>query len=183
MFLGAVYCRQEKKGQKWSQQEFLGYFRDNMATRRKTSLRGNQLATVDEQGRLKIPTKFKDILVKEYGYEYFVTSLTGEYVLMYPLTVWEAQVEERLKKTAHLNPRRNKLLDVVNYYGDLVTMDKQGRISIPTTARNSAAIHGEVCVLGKIDHLDIWKKSEFESKRISGKDRLTDEDLLQLFAE
>jgi transcriptional regulator MraZ len=154
-----------------------------MATKRKTSLRGNQLATVDEQGRLKIPTKFKDILVKEYGYEYFITSLTGEYVLMYPLTVWEAQIEERLTKTAHLNPRRTKLLDVVNFYGADVTMDKQGRISIPTTARNSAAIQGEVCVLGKIDHLDIWNVSQFENKRITGPDRLTEDDLLQLFAE
>jgi MraZ protein len=154
-----------------------------MATKRKTSLRGNQLATVDEQGRLKIPTKFKDILVKEYGYEYFVTSLTGEYVLMYPLTVWEAQIEERLTKTAHLNPRRTKLLDVVNFYGADVTMDKQGRISIPTTARNSAAIQGEVCVLGKIDHLDIWNLSKFEDKRISGPDRLSEDDLLKLFAE
>jgi MraZ protein len=132
---------------------------------------------------LKIPTKFKDILVKEYGYEYFVTSLTGEYVLMYPLTVWEAQIEERLTKTAHLNPRRTKLLDVVNFYGADVTMDKQGRISIPTTARNSAAIQGEVCVLGKIDHLDIWNLSKFEDKRISGPDRLSEDDLLKLFAE
>jgi MraZ protein len=154
-----------------------------MATKRKTSLRGNQLATVDEQGRLKIPTKFKDILVKEYGYEFFVTSLTGEYVLMYPLTVWEAQVEERLTKTAHLNPRRTKLLDVVNFYGADVTMDKQGRISIPTTARNSAAIQGEVCVLGKIDHLDIWNVSQFANKRITGPEKLTEDDLLQLFAE
>jgi MraZ protein len=154
-----------------------------MATKRKTSLRGNQLATVDEQGRLKIPTKFKDILVKEYGYEFFVTSLTGEYVLMYPLTVWEAQVEERLTKTANLNPHRTKLLDVVNFYGADVTMDKQGRISIPTTARNSAAIQGEVCVLGKIDHLDIWNLSKFEDKRISGPDRLSEDDLLKLFAE
>jgi MraZ protein len=152
-----------------------------MATKRKTSLRGNQLATVDEQGRLKIPTKFKDILVKEYGYEFFVTSLTGEYVLMYPLTVWEAQVEERLTKTAHLNPRRNKLLDVVNYYGSEVTMDKQGRILIPPTLRDSAAIQGEVSLIGKIDHLDIWNNNRF-AKRIAD-EPLSDQDLLQLFAE
>ncbi len=154
-----------------------------MATKRRLNLRGNQLATVDEQGRLKIPTKFKDILVKEYGYEFFLTSLTGEYVFVYPLTVWEAQVEERLIKTAHLNPRRTKLLDVVNYYGSEVTMDKQGRILIPPTLRDSAAIQGEVCVLGKLDHLDIWNKTQFETKRLQGEGRLTEDDLSQLFAE
>ena len=95
----------------------------------------------------------------------FVTSLTGEYVLMYPLTVWEAQVEERLTKTAHLNPRRTKLLDVVNFYGADVTMDKQGRISIPTTRGTPRPFKAKFVYLGKIDHLDIWNVSQFENKR------------------
>src|SRR3972149_1529128 len=97
-----------------------------MATKRKNNLRGSTLATVDEQGRLKIPTMFKDILVNKYGYEFFVTSLTGENVFVYPLSVWEAH-EERLLKTASLNSPRNKYLDRVNYYGREVAMDKQGR--------------------------------------------------------
>jgi MraZ protein len=152
-----------------------------MATKRRVNLRGSTLATVDEQGRLKIPTMFKDILVKEYGVNYFVTSLTGEYVFVYPLTVWEAQVEERLTKTAHLDPRRSKLLDVVNYFGSEVTMDKQGRISIPQRLRDSAAIQGEICLIGKIDHLDIWNNNRF-AKKIA-EEKISDQDLLQLFAQ
>lgn len=98
-----------------------------MATKRKPNLRGSTLATVDEQGRLKIPTMFKEILVKSHGYEFFVTSLTGENVFVVPLPVWEAH-EERLIKTASLNASRRKYLDRVNYFGSEVTMDKQGRI-------------------------------------------------------
>ena len=148
-----------------------------MASQRKPNLRGSTLATVDEQGRLKIPTMFKDILVKSYGYDFFITSLTGENVFVVPLTVWEAR-EERLIKTASLNPSRRKYLDRVNYFGNEVTMDKQGRILVPTTLRDSAAIRGELRVLGKIDHLDIWNEQRF-SKRIS-EEPITDTDLLQL---
>ena len=148
-----------------------------MASRKKSNLRGSALATVDEQGRLKIPTVFKDTLVKSYGYDYFLTSLTGDYVLVYPLTVWEAH-EERLIKTASLNASRKRYLDRVNYFGSEVTMDKQGRILIPATLRDSATIQGELRVLGKIDHLDVWNQSKF-SRRIED-EKLTDEDLSQL---
>ena len=148
-----------------------------MATKRKNNLRGSTLATVDEQGRLKIPTMFKDILVNKYGYEFFVTSLTGENVFVNPLSVWEAH-EERLLKTASLNSPRNKYLDRVNYYGMEVTMDKQGRILIPATLRDSAAIRGELRVLGKIDRLDIWNEQRF-AKLIS-EQGLMDEELMRL---
>ena len=148
-----------------------------MASQRKPNLRGSTLATVDEQGRLKIPTMFKDILVKSYGYDFFITSLTGENVFVVPLTVWEAR-EERLIKTASLNPSRRKYLDRVNYFGNEVTMDKQGRILVPATLRDSAAIRGELRVLGKMDQLDIWNEDRFK-KRIA-EEAITENDLLQL---
>jgi len=148
-----------------------------MAARTKRNLRGSTLATVDEQGRLKIPTMFKDILVKSYGYEFFITSLTGEYVFVYPLTVWEAH-EERLKKTASLNPNKKRYLDLVNYYGLELTMDKQGRILVPTTLRDSATIRGELRVLGKLDHLEIWNEERLTKKL--QETRFSDEDLMQL---
>jgi MraZ protein len=147
-----------------------------MAAKRTLNLRGSTLATVDEQGRLKIPTMFKDVLVKSYGVDFFITSLTGENVFVYPLTVWEAH-EERLIKTASLNPSKKKYLDRVNYYGQEVTMDKQGRILIPATLRDSAAIQGELRVLGKLNYLDVWNEQRFSGLM---KEKFTEQDLLQL---
>lgn len=148
-----------------------------MAAKRKVNLRGSTQATVDEQGRLKIPTMFKDILVDKYGYDFFVTSLTGDYVWVFPLTVWEAH-EERLTKTASLLSSKNKYLDRVNYYGMEVKMDKQGRILIPSTLRDSAAINGELRVLGITDHLNIWNEQRF-TKRLT-EETITDDDLSKL---
>src|SRR5205085_10103925 len=125
-----------------------------MAAKTKVHLRGSTLATVDEQSRLKVPSMFRDILVKEYNNEFFVTSLTGDHVWVYPLPVWEA-LEERLTKTASLNPVKSKVLTTANYYGQQVTMDKQGRILIPATLRDSATIEGELRVLGSVDYLEV----------------------------
>jgi MraZ protein len=148
-----------------------------MAAKEKKNLRGSASATVDEQGRLKIPTMFKDILVPSYGSNYFVTSLTGENVFVYPLSVWEAH-EGRLIKTARLNPSTRRYLDRVNYFGSEVTMDKQGRILISSTLRDSAAIKGELRILGKIDYLDIWNEERFISKRLG--EEITEKDLSEL---
>ena len=145
-----------------------------MAAKRTKYLRGSTLATIDEQGRLKIPTMFKDILVQSYGVNYFVTSLTGENVFVYPLTVWEA-LEERLTKTASLNSSKRRLLNWVNYYGMEVTMDKQGRILIPATLRDSATIVGELRVLGATNHLEVWNEDRFKKQPV-----LSEQDLSEL---
>ena len=51
-------------------------------------LRGNYPATVDGKGRLKIPASFKAYLDENYGADFYVTSLRGESVRVYPLPKW-----------------------------------------------------------------------------------------------
>ena len=48
-------------------------------------LRGNSPATVDEKGRLKIPSTFRTYIEESWGSDFYVTSLSGESVLVYPL--------------------------------------------------------------------------------------------------
>ena len=50
--------------------------------------RGNAPARIDDKGRLKVPNTFKSLLESKYGRELFLTSLTGEYVRIYPMPVW-----------------------------------------------------------------------------------------------
>jgi MraZ protein len=50
-------------------------------------LRGNHAAKIDDKGRLKIPNAFRALVEKQHGTELFVTSLTGEYVRVYPMPV------------------------------------------------------------------------------------------------
>ena len=49
--------------------------------------RGNAPARIDDKGRLKIPTGFRALLETKYGRELFLTSLSGEYVRVYPMPV------------------------------------------------------------------------------------------------
>jgi len=123
-------------------------------------LRGNAPATIDEKGRLKIPSNFRAYIDESWGSDFYITSLSGESVLIYPLPVWQ-EIEERLAKLPSLNPTKKKFLDRTNYYGQVTTADKSGRILIPPLLRDSAQMNGEVAVLGYLDHLDVWNHKKF----------------------
>jgi MraZ protein len=123
-------------------------------------LRGNAPATIDEKGRLKIPSIFRADIDESWGSDFYVTSLSGESVLVYPLPVWQ-EIEERLAKLPSLNPTKKKFLDRTNYFGQLTATDKSGRILIPPLLRESAEMTGEVAVLGYLDHLDVWNHKRF----------------------
>ena len=59
-------------------------------------LRGNALAKVDDKGRLKLPSSFRSTIEPKYGSEFFVTSLRGDSVRIYPMQVWqEIEIDHR----------------------------------------------------------------------------------------
>jgi MraZ protein len=123
-------------------------------------LRGNAPATIDEKGRLKIPSVFRGYIEESWGSDFYVTSLSGESVLIYPLQIWQ-EIEERLAKLPSLNPTKKKFLDRTNFYGQVASADKSGRILIPAMLRESAQMTGEVAVLGYLDHVDVWNHKRF----------------------
>jgi len=126
-------------------------------------LRGNHAAKIDDKGRLKIPNAFRALIEKHHGTELFVTSLTGEYVRLYPMPVWLA-LEEKLARVPSAHPARLKYFDRVNYYGQTAQIDAQGRVVIHARLRESAGMTGDVDVIGQYDTLDVWNHERFVSK-------------------
>jgi transcriptional regulator MraZ len=126
-------------------------------------LRGNLPAKIDDKGRLKIPNAFRALIEKEHGTELFVTSLSGEYVRLYPMPVWLA-LEEKLARVPSTHPARLKYFDRVNYYGQAAQIDTQGRVVIPARLRDSAGMSGDVDVFGQYNTLDVWNHERFVAK-------------------
>ena len=135
--------------------------------------RGNSPATVDDKGRLKVPTLFRTLLDSKYGRELFLTSVTGENVRIYPMPVW-LEFEEKLGQVPSTHPAKLRLLDRLNYFGQASDLDAQGRVLIPVRLRESATMSGEVDVLGQYSYLDIWNHDRFLAKL--QRDPYTDDD-------
>lgn len=123
-------------------------------------LRGTHAAKIDDKGRLKVPNAFRALIEEQHGAEVFVTSLTGEYVRIYPMPVW-LEIEEKLGRMPTTHPSRVKFLDRVNYFGQVAELDSQGRVLIHGRLRESAGMAGEVDVLGQYNSLDVWNHERF----------------------
>ena len=138
---------------------------------------GHSPAKIDEKGRLKVPATFRKIIEERYGTECFITSMDGERALVYPLPVW-FDFQNRLAKVPSTSQAKAKLLERVNYFGQVCTLDSQGRALVPAVLRSVAGINDEVVVLGSQDHLIVWNEERMQ-KRLKDAP-LTDDDFKEL---
>lgn len=139
--------------------------------------RGSSPAKIDDKGRLKVPTEFRRILEESYGPEVFITSVVGDSAKLYPLPVWE-EVEQKLAGVPSSDRAKQRFLERVNYFGQQLRLDSQGRVLIPQILREQAEILGEVVVSGRIDQLEIWNRERFD-RRLSD-EPFTDDDFKAL---
>jgi MraZ protein len=137
-------------------------------------LRGNIPARIDDKGRLKIPNTFRALISEAHGREVFVTSLTGESVRVYPMPVW-LEIEQKLAQAPSTLPARLKFLDRVNYYGQVVEFDVQGRLLIQPRLRASALMTGDVAVIGQLTYFEVWNDERFQARLRHAP--LTDDDM------
>jgi MraZ protein len=142
--------------------------------------RGNHPTRVDEKGRLKVPAEFKRVIDEKYGQQFYITSLDGKVAQIYPFEEWE-RIEQKLASLSTFNPTKKKFLDRVNYYGQAVEMDGQGRLLIPQILRDAAQIKGEVAVLGHLTFLVVRNleafRKEIEEQAFTPEDEKTLDEL------
>ena len=122
--------------------------------------RGNHPTRVDEKGRLKVPAEFKRTIDEKYGQQFYITSRDGNIAEIYPFEEWK-KIEEKLATVSNFNPAKKKFLDRVNYYGQMVEMDSQGRVLIPQILRESAEVKGDVLVFGNLTFLEVRNADAF----------------------
>lgn len=126
-------------------------------------LMGHAPATVDDKGRLKVPANFRKVIEEKYGRDCFITSTDGERALIYPMPVW-FDFQGRLSRVPSTSVAKAKLLERVNYYGQVSAIDAQGRVLVPTVLRNVAGIKDDVVVIGNQDHLIVWNEERIQKR-------------------
>ena len=142
--------------------------------------RGNHPTRVDDKGRLKVPAEFKRVIDEKYGTQFYITSLDGRVAQIYPFEEWE-RIEQKLASLSTFNPTKKKFLARVNYWGQQVEMDGQGRLLIPQLLRENATIKGEVAVLGNLTYLEVRNmqalQTEIETEQFTTDDEKTLDEL------
>ena len=81
-------------------------------------------------------------------------------------------------KSPSFHPAKKKLMDRVNYYGQTVEIDQQGRLLLPQILRESANLLTEVVVFGMQNYLTVANHEDF--KRNMDENPLTADDEKEL---
>ena len=102
---------------------------------------------------MKVPAVFLEEL-KEFGTQFYITSVTGETARIYPMNVW-SELEDKLAKLPASNQAKRKFLLRTSYFGQTVELDGQGRLLLPAVLRETATMKGEVDVFGALDYLEV----------------------------
>ena len=119
---------------------------------------GEYQHTVDDKGRIVMPSKFRDQLKAGV----VVTKGQERCLYVFPMDRWG----EEMERLRHLS-RNNKA--VRNYtrtfFGGATDQkaDKQGRLALPQTLRSYAGIDKDVTVVGVSDHIEIWNTDSWRS--------------------
>jgi MraZ protein len=123
--------------------------------------RGNHPAKIDEKGRLKLPSAFKQLVDAANVTQFYVTSSDGKSAELWPLPEWEKR-EEKLAESSEMDDAVKKYLNLTSYYGQQVEIDNQARLLLPQILRSAAKLDGEVTVFGMRTHLAVHNREQFE---------------------
>ena len=111
--------------------------------------------TIDAKGRLIIPSKFREQL----GEAFVITNGNDGCLSIYSKEDWDS-VLEKLKALPGNRDKREIIRKVVAQANE-VELDKQGRILIPQSLRESAGLEKDVVLAGVLGRVEIWDKTRW----------------------
>lgn len=130
--------------------------------------RGRYDFSIDEKGRINIPSKFRKLLSPEAEDTFVVSRAPDGCLWAYPKNEWE-KFEDSLEKmpvSREVNKFQRALQNTLNDS----TLDKQGRISLTALQMKIAGINKNVTIIGRGGYLEIWDTERFEQYAGDGGD-------------
>lgn len=125
--------------------------------------------SIDEKGRIIIPSKFRDNL----GEKFIVTRGLENCLFLYPEHSWNKIVD----KLSTLPFTKKDARNFSRFFlsgATVVEFDKQGRINIATPLISYANLKKECVVVGVGDRLEIWSENDWNSFFDSNKDSMSE---------
>ena len=122
--------------------------------------------SVDDKGRVIIPTRFRSSL----GERFYMTKGVGGCIFVYTEAAYK-ELSETLQKQRQLDEHTMRLQRI--FTSTEASVDTQGRVAIPAKLREWAKIgeQGDVVIVGTGSRLEMWSRPAWERYN----DALTDD--------
>jgi MraZ protein len=114
--------------------------------------------TMDEKGRLIMPSKFRDGLRDRF----VATRGLDTCLFVYTLSEWET-LEEKLKTLPFTRAEARAFTRLFLAGASECEIDRQGRFVIPAPLREYARIEKDVVIIGVSNRVEIWSQAEWDA--------------------
>lgn len=118
--------------------------------------RGVSQINVDDKGRLALPIRYREEFANQQAPQLVMTIDTeSRCLLLYPTPQWE-EIEKKIEALPSFNGQARRIQRLLIGHATEMTLDNQGRMLIPTTLREYAAISKNVVLIGQGKKFEIW---------------------------
>lgn len=121
--------------------------------------RGRFDYTIDEKGRTSLPAKFREVLSANYDERLILTTFDN-CLWAYPVKEWSV-IEEKIAALPQFKAEVKALQRVFVSGAVECPLDKQGRIVIPPTLRDYAALKKDILFVGMTKRIEIWSNEKW----------------------
>lgn len=119
---------------------------------------GQYSHSIDDKGRLIMPSKFRETL----GKEFVMARGPEECLYVYPLDEWK-RVENQVTQMALNGKEGRKFMRVFFSSAASLELDKQGRVVIPGNLKAYANLKKEVELIGSVGHIEVWDRDSWNA--------------------
>ncbi len=121
--------------------------------------RGSSSHTLDDKGRIIIPTRFRNIIQTGGGNALMLTQ-RDHCLYGYTMNEW-SKLEEDIKSMANMSDSFRRFLRIFVGSAQECTLDKQGRVLIPQSLREYGGLEKEIVLVGVLNHFEIWSQDNW----------------------
>lgn len=128
--------------------------------------RGATSISIDNKGRIAIPTRYRaELLEHHHGALVCTVDIRQPCLLLYPLHEWE-KVEQKLLALSNFDPTQRRIQRVMQGFATECEMDSAGRILLSPTLRQHAQLEQQIMLVGQLNKFEIWQDQQWQ-KQIS----------------
>lgn len=120
--------------------------------------------SIDSKGRLAVPAKFRDLLLRRFTPALVVTLDSRQRMLMYPEVEWERVSQQLLSLKTAGNPVLQRYQNLLLHNADVLELDGSGRILLPANLRKRVDFDKDVTIVGRANRLELWGREHWEAE-------------------
>ncbi len=123
--------------------------------------RGHAHRSLDPKGRLMLTPEFRDQVYKDSPEGRVTLTIFEGNIVGFTPPHWN-ELEERLSSIKNPSRSLRNFIRIIISGSEDVTLDKQGRITIPSHLRKSGKLEKDIVLAGVGDRFEIWDKRAYE---------------------